>query len=65
MILSKYTKKQESLHAIDINPEAIKTVDMNKNILGLQDRVKAHLGDIKELAEMPDDKLSAYLSFHK
>jgi len=65
MILSKYVKKQETVYGIDVNPEAIKTVEMNKNILGLQDKVKACVGDIKTLADMSDADLDSYLQFYK
>lgn len=65
MILSKYTKKKETIHTLDVNPEAVKTVDMNKNILGIQDRITSVQADIKTLASMSDSQLSTFFENHK
>lgn len=63
--MSKYVKKNEVIHAIDINEEAVKSVDINKNILGLQDKIRSFKADINRLASMKDEEVDAFLSFHK
>lgn len=49
------------IHALDVNPEAVKTVDMNKHILNLQDKLFAHHLDIVELAGAKDEEVSLIL----
>lgn len=53
-ILHKYLDKEQVIHAIDINPEAIKTVAMNSNILNLQHKINPVLLDFAELADLSD-----------
>lgn len=64
-ILSKYVGKPEVIHTIEINPEAVKTADMNKSILNLDSKIKNTKGDIRILSEMNDEQLDGWLDFNK
>lgn len=64
-ILSKFVSKSEIIHALDINPEAVKTVEMNSHILNLHEKITAHELDIVALAEADEATLDKILDRHK
>ena len=48
-----------------MNPEAVKTADMNKSILNLDSKIKNIKGDIRILSEMNEEQLDGWLEFNK
>lgn len=60
-ILAGYMQKGKQIHAIDINTDAVRCTDINKNILGLHDKIDQHQIDIKHLAQCDDEKYKRYV----
>lgn len=61
-ILAKYVNRKEKIYALDINKEAVESINMNKNILGLQDKIFAQTADIVKLAENFETEVSNFLN---
>lgn len=64
-IALNYLSKKEKVHCLDVNIEAIKTVQMNKNILGVQDRVNEFKADINMLASYDDPQFESFANKQK
>jgi tRNA A58 N-methylase Trm61 len=60
-ILAKYVNKKEKIYAVDINRDAVETINMNKNILGLQDKIFSQTADIVSLSNDFEKSLSDFL----
>lgn len=71
IILSQFTKSSTKIHAIDINEEALKSVDINKHIFNIGERVNTAKIDICELSNQTDKdsnkmlKSARYVKFHQ
>lgn len=57
--------KKEKVHCFDLNLEAVKTVQMNKNILDLQDRVNEFKADVNMLATFDDSQFEYFAKSHQ
>lgn len=51
LIASDFTRKGEKIHCIDFNPEAVKTVNINKHILGLESTISEHQLDLVDFVQ--------------
>ena len=57
--------KKEKVHCFDLSLEAVKTVQMNKNILDLQDRVNEFKADVNMLASFDDAQFEYFAQKHQ
>lgn len=64
-ILSKYVDKEQKIHALDINSDAMNTVTMNSNILNLQDKILPVEMDFTALADLSEKDCDKVLNKHK
>jgi len=64
-IALNYLSKTEKVHCLDLNLEAVKTVQMNKNILNLQDRINEFKADINMLASFDDQQFEYFAKSHQ
>mgnify|MGYP000101841677 CR=1 FL=1 len=64
-ILQKFLDKDEVIHAVDLNDEAIKTASMNRSILNCEQNIKTHNFDIRMMSKFSDSQLDLFLKKEK
>ena len=54
ILLQKFIGKHKKVFAVDANEEAIKTIDMNKNIIGIESVIEARKLDLVEFSKLAE-----------